>query len=319
MLIVYVMVVFVSSFLLSAVAVMVASLVLQRKQLAAGGDLQLAAEFGDGPAILKLDTLSSITLWDNLLNQFDFVEGMRVRIGQSELSWSVGRLTAMMLLVGAFSLAILSEFRWLPFWMGFLVSCGAALLPYGYVLRRRARKFQQFELQFPDALDFLARSLRAGHPLAISLEMLAQEEVPPLSTEMRTTAEERKLGLPLDQALDNLSKRLPLLNVRLFVAAVKLQSRTGGKLGEVLGGLAETMREGTSVQGEVRALAAHGRATGLVLTALPIAIAIMMETVNPGYLDILFETPTGREMVLVCLVALVAAHFVIRKIVDVRL
>ena len=319
MLIAYMLIVFVSSFLLAAVSVTVASLVLQSKQLAAGGDPQLAAEFEDGPAILKLDTLSSITLWDNLLNQFDFVEGMRTRIAQSELSWSVGRLTAMMLLIGAFSLAILSEFRWLPFWMGLLVASGAGSLPYIYVLRRRAKKFRQFELQFPDALDFLARSLRAGHPLAISLEMLAQEEVPPLSVEMRTTAEERKLGLPLDQALDNLAKRLPLLNVRLFVAAVKLQSRTGGKLGEVLGGLAETMREAASVQGEVRALAAHGRATGLVLTLLPIAIATMMEIVNPGYLDILFENPTGRQMVVVCLVALLAAHFVIQKIVDVRL
>jgi tight adherence protein B len=231
----------------------------------------------------------------------------------------VGRLTAMMLLMGAFTQAILSEFRWLPFWMSFLLACATAFLPYGYVLRRRAKRFRQFEEQFPDALDFLSRSLRAGHPLPISLEMLAQEEVPPLSTEMRTIADERKLGMPLDQALENLAKRMPLLNVRLFVAAVKLQSRTGGKLGEALGGLAETMREAGSLQGEVRALAAHGRATGLVLTALPIAIALMMQTVNPGYLDILFENPSGRQMVVVCLVALVAAHFVIRKIVDVRL
>jgi tight adherence protein B len=203
--------------------------------------------------------------------------------------------------------------------MGFLLSCAAAFLPYAYVLRRRTKRFRQFEEQFPDALDFLARSLRAGHPLPISLEMLAQEESPPLSSEMRTTAEERKLGMPLDQALDNLANRIPLLNVRLFVAAVKLQSRTGGKLGEVLGGLAETMREGTALQGEVRSLAAHGRATGAILTALPIGIAIMMNIVNPGYLDILFENPTGREMVVVCVVALVAAHVVIRKIVDVRL
>jgi tight adherence protein B len=319
MLIVFVLVVFISSFLLAAIAVMVASVVLARKQPAADGALELSAEFEDGPTLLKLDELSSITLWDNLLNRFDFVEGMRSRIVQSDLSWSVGRLTSMMLLLGAFSLAILSEFRGLPFWMDFLLACAAAFLPYGYVLRRRAKKFRQFEQQFPDALDFLARSLRAGHPLPVSLEMLAQEEVPPLATEMRTTAEERKLGMPLDQALDNLAKRMPLLNVRLFVAAVKLQSRTGGKLGEVLGGLAENMREAASVQGEVRALAAHGRATGLVLTALPIAIAILMDAVNPGYLDILFETPAGREMVVVCLVALVAAHFVIRKIVDVRL
>ena len=318
MLIVFVLVVFVSSFLLAAIAVMIASLVMQRQQ-AGGGALQPEAEFEDSPAILKLDSVSSITLWGNLLNQFDFVEGMRARITQSELSWSVGRLTAMMLLTGAFSLAMLSELGWLPFWMELLVACAAASVPYVYVLRRRAKRFRQFEQQFPDALDFLARSLRAGHPLPISLEMLSHEEAPPLSTEMRITAEERKLGLPLDQALDNLARRMPLLNVRLFVAAVKLQSRTGGKLGEVLGGLAETMREAAAVQGEVRALAAHGRATGMVLTALPIAIAIMMQAVNPGYLDILFETATGLEMVVVCLVALVAAHFVIRKIVDVQL
>ncbi len=317
MLIIFVSIVFVSSFLFAAVAAMVGSVVLEGKQPAGEDGLQL--DSGDGPAILKLDQLSSITLWGNLLSRFDFVEGMRARITQAELSWSVGRLTAMMLLAGAFSLLILSGFGWLPFGIAFLLACGAASLPYLYVLRRRGKRFRQFEEQFPDALDFLARSLRAGHPLPISLEMLAQEEAPPLATEMRTTAEERKLGMPLDQALSNLAKRMPLLNVRLFVAAVKLQSRTGGKLGEVLGGLAETMRESTAVQGEVRSLAAHGRVTGMVLTALPIGIAIMMQIVNPGYLDILFESPTGSEMVVVCLVALVAAHFVIRKIVDVRL
>lgn len=318
MLIIFGLIVFVSSFLFAAVAAMVGSVVMEGKQ-PAGADGQLDPGLGDGQTILKLDQLSSISLWGNLLSRFDFVEGMRARITQAGLSWSVGRLTAMMLLAGASSLLIFSGFGWLPFGIAFLLACGAASLPYLYVLRRRGKRFRQFEEQFPDALDFLARSLRAGHPLPISLEMLAQEEAPPLATEMRTTAEERKLGMPLDQALSNLAKRMPLLNVRLFVAAVKMQSRTGGRLGEVLGGLAETMRESTAVQGEVRSLAAHGRATGMVLTALPIGIAIMMEIVNPGYLDILVESPTGREMVVVCLVALVAAHFVIRKIVDVRL
>jgi tight adherence protein B len=151
------------------------------------------------------------------------------------------------------------------------------------------------------------------------LELLAQEEAPPLSAEIRKTSEERRLGLPLDQALDNLAKRMPLLNVRVFVAAVKLQSRTGGKLGEALGGLAENMREGASVEGEVRSLAAHGRVTGMVLTALPLGIAVLMTAVNPGYLNILIESPTGRNMIVICLVALVAAHFVIKKIVDVKL
>src|SRR5216684_1909281 len=110
-----------------------------------------------------------------------------------------------------------------------------------------------------------------------------------MSTEMRKTADERKLGLPLDQALDNLAKRVPLLNVRIFVAAVKLQNRTGGKLSDVLAAMAETMLESVSVEGEVRALAAHVRVTGAVLTVLRILIAVLMTAVNPGYLNILFS------------------------------
>jgi tight adherence protein B len=318
MLIVFVLVVFVSSFLLAAAAVLIASLVLGRKY-AASGNPSLASDPEDEPSLLKLEALSSIAPWSTLLKQFDYFDRMRRRIAETDLNWTVGRLTAMMLLAGAFSLAILSGFGWLPFWLALLIAGACALAPYGYVLRRGARRLKQFEQQFPDALDFLARSLRAGHPLPMCLELLAQEESPPLSLEMRQTADERRLGLPLDQALENLAKRAPLLNVRLFVAAVKLQSRTGGKLSEVLTGLAENMREAAAVEGEVRALAAHGRVTGAVLTALPIGIAALMTAVNPGYLNILWENPTGRELIVVCAVALVVAHFVIRKIVDVRL
>jgi len=245
------------------------------------------------------------------------VEGVRTRVAEAELSWSVGRLTALMLLIGAFSMALLSG--WMPFGPALLLACGAASLPYVYVLRRRTKRFEDFTRQFPDALDFLGRSLRAGHPLPVCLELLSQEESAPMSTEMRKTADERKLGLPLDQALDNLAKRVPLLNVRIFVAAVKLQSRTGGKLSDVLAAMSETMRESISVEGEVKALAAHGRVTGAVLTVLPILIAVLMTAVNPGYLNILFENETGKNLVIACAIGLVAAHFVIRKIVNVRL
>jgi tight adherence protein B len=151
------------------------------------------------------------------------------------------------------------------------------------------------------------------------MELLSQEESGPLATEMRRTADERRLGAPLDKALENLARRVPLINVRLFVAAVKLQSRTGGKLSEVLGGLAETMREAAMIEGEVQALAAHGRVTGAVLTGLPILIALVMTWVNPGYLFILVESPAGRMMTAGCLGALVIGHFVIRKILDIKL
>ncbi|MBI3470977.1 MAG: type II secretion system F family protein [Candidatus Solibacter usitatus] len=305
--------VFLATFLLAAVAVWVASAVMERQQPAAEGGEE------NGPSLFKEEELSSISIWDNLLARFDFVAGMKKRIAQADLSWTVGRLTSMMLLIGIVALVSLRGFSWLPFWLAFLLSGLAAMLPYFYVLRRRGRRFAQFEEQFPEALDFLARAMRVGHPIAVSIELLAAENQPPLATEMRIAADERRLGMPLEQALANLARRVPLLNVRLFVAAVVLQSRTGGKLSEVLGQLAETMRESGSLQGEVRALAAHGKMTGSVLTALPIGIAAMMMSVNPGYLGTLTEHEWGKYMIAAAIAALVAAHFIIRKIVDIKL
>src|SRR6266849_5278016 len=121
--------VFASSFLLAAIAVLIATAIIERKAQA-GGEAAQAAESDDSPAILKLDELSSITLWDNLLNKFDFVEGVRTRVAEAELSWSVGRLTALMLLIGAFSMALLSGIGWLPSGVALLLGCGAGSLPY---------------------------------------------------------------------------------------------------------------------------------------------------------------------------------------------
>jgi len=318
MLILFVLVMFVSTFLLASVAVVIASRVLDRRRQAAGAPAETAG-FDEAPALLKLEELSSISLWDNLLTRFDFMEKMRAKIAEANLSWSVGRLTSLMLLIGAFTMAVLSSVSWMPFWLSFALAGAAAAAPYLYVLSRRAKRLAEFEKTFPDALDFLARSLRAGHPLPVALELLSTDEPDPLAAEMRKTADERKLGMPLDQALSNLSKRVPLLNVRIFVAAVRLQSRAGGKLSDVLNNLSEQMREAYAVEGEVQSLAAHGRMTGSVLTVMPVIIATLMTIVNPGYLNILFENETGKTLVIICGIALVAAHIVIRKIVRIRL
>jgi tight adherence protein B len=151
------------------------------------------------------------------------------------------------------------------------------------------------------------------------MEMLAAEAEEPVSGEMRTTVDEWKLGMTWDQALDNLVRRVPVLDVSIFVAAVRLQMKTGGKLGEVLSKLAESMRENGAIQGEVRALAAHGRITGAVLTGLPVVIAALMFYVNPSQMTILFTHPIGRNLVVIAMLLLVIAHFVIRKIVDIRI
>ena len=266
--------------------------------------------------LLQSDRLSSITFWDTVLARFDFGALLQSRLDQADVRWSVGRITSMMLLIGVIVLAVLM--RLVPLWAAFLGAAVAMTAPYNYVLHRRTKRFQKFRENFPDALDSLARALRAGYPLSAGMEMIAAETAPPVSGEIRRTSAEANLGRGWPHALENLGKRVPLLEVNLFIAAVQLHARTGGKLSEVMSGLAENMRESNALQGEVRALAAYGKLTGLILTILPIGIAIMMMIVSPGYMQVLFNHPMGKNLIAAAIGCLVLAHFVIRKIVDIQ-
>ncbi len=266
--------------------------------------------------LFRNERLSTLNFWDALLARFDFIEILKTRIAQADLDWSVGRVTLSMLLCGFVAFLILAKFISL-----FAAIAGALLIamaPYGIVAHKRNKRFLKFREYFPDVLDSLARALRAGYPLSASMEMIASETMPPVSGEMRKTATEANLGMGWPRALDNLGRRMPVLEVNLFISAVQLHARTGGKLSDVLGGLAENMREGIALQGEVRSLAAHGKLTGIILTILPIIIAGMMMIVSPGYMEVLFNHPWGKNLITAAVVMLVLAHFVIRKIVDIK-
>jgi tight adherence protein B len=314
-----IVVVFLATFLAAAVAVVAGWVVMQRREPAAEEGAAPSSLLGldRSTPLLKQDVLSTISLWARLLARFDFMHVMKSRISESGKTWSVGRVTLTMLLTGLVTLVVV--WSWLPGAVGLGAACLAGSIPYFYILRLRAARLTKFEEQFPEGLDYLSRALRAGHPLAASLEMLASESQAPLSVEMRTTFEERQLGMSWEQALDNLATRVPVMDVSFFASAVLLQSRTGGKLGEVLGRLAETMRERQMVRGEIRALSTHGRVTGMVLTAIPIVVALVMSFVNPAYLGILLNNPHGRDLILAAAACLVTAHLVIRKIVNVKL
>ena len=161
--------------------------------------------------------------------------------------------------------------------------------------------------------------MRAGHALAAGMEMVAHEAAQPVGGEFRRVVEEWKLGRSWDQALEHLSERMPLVSVSLFVAAIRMQSRTGGKLHEVLARVSDGLRDSTSLDGEIRAIGAHGKLTGAVLTAIPVVIVLMLNWSSPGYLDVLTDHPIGKYLIFAALCFLVAAHFVIRKILDIRI
>jgi tight adherence protein B len=311
--------VFLTTFLAAGLAVLIGWFTLQRMGADAAAEDISDHLFDESPRLLKDESLSSISPWARVLERSDFVRIMHRHLLQSGLTWSVGRVTLLMLLTASVALGFVMQFDWIPGLADLFIALAVGSLPYLYILHCRAKRFRQFEENFPDALDSLARSLRAGHPFPAAIDILAEECEQPVAAEMHQTAMEGNFGTSWEQALVNLSERMPLLEVSMFASAVQLQNRTGGRLNEVLGKLAENMRESVSLKGEVRALAAYGKLTGAVLTALPIAIAAIMTLVNPSYLTILIYHPYGKYLIAAAVTCLVVAHFVIRRIVDIKI
>src|SRR5262249_27504254 len=150
--------------------------------------------------------------------------------------------------------------------------------------------------QFADALEGIARAMRAGHPFAGALDTIANQTPNPLGKELKRTFAEGAFGSPWEEALNNLSMRLPLQEVCMFVSAVQMQSKSGGNLSEVLEKLSENMREASALRGEVRSLSSQGRAAGYVLTALPFALTVLIFYVNPTFMEPLFREQIGRYL-----------------------
>jgi tight adherence protein B len=315
-----ILVIFAGTFLLAALVVLVVSFVQSRLGTAAPVP-ETAAGFEEsevGP-LLREDSLSSISLWQALLRRLDLIDKLKQRMDEADLQWSVGRVTLTMLLVGGLFFALLQDSRLLPPGAGLGGFVLGAWLPYWLIGRKRQRRREQFEAQFPDALESLARMMRAGHPLASAFEVLGAEVPAPLGAEFRRMADERRLGAPLDEVMESFVARVRVDEVRLFVAATLLQARTGGRLTEVLERLAETLRESAALRGEVRALSAQGKMTGTVLTLLPLGIATMLYVTAPDFLSVLFRHAYVKYMIWAGIACVLTGHLVIQRIVKVRI
>jgi tight adherence protein B len=185
-------------------------------------------------------------------------------------------------------------------------------------MHMRTKRLRRFEEQFPESLEFVARSMRAGHAFSVSLEMIYREFQEPLASEFRRTFEEHNLGLPLDTALLKLAKRVPLLDVHFFVSAVLLQKRTGGNLAEILDKLAYVIRERFKLHGRIRAISAHGRMTGTALTLIPIGVATILFYVNPDYARFFLVEETGHYMAGAAVLLQLIGYGIIKKIVTIE-
>jgi tight adherence protein B len=206
-----------------------------------------------------------------------------------------------------------SEPRW-----ALLAGALAATLPYLYTRGKARRRVQRFETQFPDCLEFIARSMRAGHAFSVSLEMVHREFSEPLAGEFRRTFEEQNLGQPLEIVLQKLQARVPSMDVQFFVSAVLLQKRTGGNLVELLDRLAQIIRERFKLRARVRAISAQGILSGRILTAIPAAVALVMFAANPKYTRFFVDDPIGHKLVAAALGLQLIGYLIIRKIVKIE-
>ena len=192
------------------------------------------------------------------------------------------------------------------------------MLPFAFLSHKRSARLKRFEEQFPEALDLLARAIRAGHALQTAIGMVAEEMPVPVGVEFRTTFERQNFGLPLRDAMNEMADRVPILDVRFFVTAVAIQRETGGNLAEILDNLAHVVRERFKIRRQVRVHTAHGRFTGFVLLALPAVLALALSFISPEHTKVLFENRMGQMMVGTAIVMQTVGFLWIRKIIRIE-
>jgi tight adherence protein B len=254
------------------------------------------------------------------LGRFRFTKHAQEQIQQAGMNWSPTRMLSAMGLAAIPGLGIGAI---VPFILNgpltaILLGVAFASAPYLYIRRKRKQRMDLLEEQFPESLDFLARSMRAGHAFSITLGMLGEEMADPLGQEYRTLFNEQNLGAPLDVALRNFAERVPLLDVRFFTSSVLLQKQTGGNLSEILGRLAYVIRERFRLKGQVKAASAHGRMTATILTLLPVATMILLLVIAPGYLQGMTADETGRKLIGAAIGAQILGNFFIKKIINIK-
>ena len=193
-----------------------------------------------------------------------------------------------------------------------------AFAPFAWLKQKRSTRLKRFEEQFPEALDVLSRAIRAGHAFQTALGMVADEMPAPVGPEMKKTFDQQNFGLPLREALNELSERVSILDVRFFVTAVLIQRETGGNLSEILDNLAHVVRERFKIQRQVRVHTAHGRFTGYVLLTLPAFLAVALSFINPDHMQLLFREHMGQVMLAGAMVLQGVGYLWIRKVIKIE-
>lgn len=267
--------------------------------------------------LLRDELLSDVQPLQRLLAGWSGAMWLRDLAAQAGMKIRPGKLLLLMGIAGLAAYLLVAQLTRSTA-MGIAAGLAGCLLPLGGVAVNRIRRLRQFEKNFPEAIDLLGRAVRAGHAFTTGMEMIGKELPEPVAGEFRITFEEQNFGLPLKDALLNLTERVPLIDVQFFATALLIQKESGGNLAEILDNLARVIRERFKILGEVRIRTAQGRMTAGILIALPPAMMIMLGALNPGYMRLLFTDQWGTYMMLAAFTMQAVGSVLLWKIVHIE-
>ena len=278
-----------------------------------------SANTEDVEVLLAREELMSEIPWMNqLLVRMQTAMQLKRVLDQADLQITVTRLIMFSVMAGILA-ALAASMLTVSIIITCIIGFVGSSIPFIHVFWMRRRRFDKFLEHLPDALELMSRALSAGHAFSEALQMVSTEMPEPISTEFRKTYEEQNLGLSLKLALENLTQRVPLLDLRLCVTAILIQRETGGNLAEILEKVAVTIRERFRILGDLKTLTTSSRMSAWLLCGLPIFVAVAVNFMNPDYMSVLWRDERGHKLIAAAILMQLAGMLIVRKILNIKI
>jgi tight adherence protein B len=276
-----------------------------------------ARDTSERVSIIKRRHYSQVPLVDRVLHQIPLTGAIDRLLLQAGVKWSVAQFAMLSAILLGAGLGVIQLWT-MPAFAALTILGLLLAFPYFLLMRARDARLRKLEQQLAEAVDFLARALRAGHSFTNVLSMAGTELPEPIGAEFRIVHGEISLGIPMPDALQNLATRVPLTDLRYLIIAVLIQRESGGNLAELLGNIARIVRERLKLLGQVRVLSAEGRLSAWILGLLPFVMMFVMSLANPEYISALWTDPAGIKLLWYGSGMLVLGALWLRKLVRIR-
>ena len=263
----------------------------------------------------KSDQLSGIPWINQKLQKLELGPQLYNLLHQADLKWTAGGLLSICAAFFVFS-AFLVHWRFGSTLVALLGGAAFGFAPFAFVLFKRKKRFNAFQAGLPEALDLMVSALRAGHSLIAAMGLVSRECNDPVGCEFKSCFEEQNYGLELKTALDNMIARVPIQDLKIVSTAIMIQKESGGNLAEVLDKTAHVIRERFRLKRQIQVHTAQGRMTGIVLTLLPVVLAVALYFINPDMMSILWKRAIGIKLLYTAGAMIIVGGLIIRKIVN---